>query len=167
MKQVDRYAQAISSILAIVGRYIKNKQGEAIQQAIKSHAAECREEALADSREYIDLINTTAAASLSKFEMMKILMDEIEEHKLYLRVDHKRELYDALVKCYNTDKDLFDRYGKVFTLKRSHDDKDKDYDPSVRSDRGTKRKKSSKDIKSSRDLKSKEYKSTSSSKGTS
>ncbi|GJV51995.1 hypothetical protein Tco_1447736 [Tanacetum coccineum] len=57
MKQVDQYAQDISSIPFIVDRYINNKLGEGIQQAIKSHTAECREEALADMREYIDLID--------------------------------------------------------------------------------------------------------------
>ncbi|GKG17170.1 hypothetical protein Tco_0362127, partial [Tanacetum coccineum] len=79
----------------------------------------------------------------------------------------KRELYDALVKSYNTNKDLFDTYGEVFTLKKSQDDKDKDQDPSAGSDQGTKRRKSSKDAESYRDPKSKELKSTSSSKGTS
>ncbi|GJY03501.1 hypothetical protein Tco_0369441, partial [Tanacetum coccineum] len=140
---------------------------------------ECREEALADMREYIDLIDTSvraiikeestyeAVASLSEFELTEILMDKMDEHKSYLRADYKRELYDALVKYYNTDKDLFYTYGEVFTLKRSQDDKDKDQDPSTRSDRGTKRRKSSKDVESSRDPKSKESKSTSSSKGTS
>ncbi|GJY12058.1 hypothetical protein Tco_0381367 [Tanacetum coccineum] len=221
MKQVNQYAQAISSIPAIVDRYIDNKQGEAIQQAIKSHTAECREEALADKREYIDLIDTSvraiikeefktqlpqilpqavlefatpviernvtksleaavlaksssqpkstyeAATSLSEFELTKILMDKIEEHKSYLRADYKRELYDALVKSYNTEKDLFVTYGEIFSLKRSQDDKDKDQDPSAGSDRGTKRRKSSKNAESSRDQKSKESKSTSSSKGTS
>ncbi|GKC90244.1 hypothetical protein Tco_1150893 [Tanacetum coccineum] len=220
MKQVDQYAQAISSIPAIVDRYIGNKQGEAIQQAIKSHTAECREEALADKREYIDLINTSvkaiikevktqlsqilpqavsefttpvieqsvtesleaavlaksssqpkstykAAASLSEFELTKILIDKMGEHKSYHRADYKRELYDALVKFYNTDKDIFETYGEVFTLKWSQDDKDKDQDPSAGSDRGTKRRKSIKDVESSRDPKSKESKSTSSSKGTS
>ncbi|GJS32022.1 hypothetical protein Tco_0530404 [Tanacetum coccineum] len=158
MKQVDQYTQAISSIPAIVDHYIDNKQREAIQQVIQSHIAECREEALADKREYIDLINTSmraiikeelnvteslkaavlaksssqpkstyeAAASLSEFELTKILMDKMEEHKSYFRVDYKRELYDVLVKSYNTDKDLFDTYGEVFTLKRSRDNKDKD-----------------------------------------
>ncbi|GKD43219.1 hypothetical protein Tco_1267864 [Tanacetum coccineum] len=188
MKQVDQYAQAISSILAIIDYYIDNKLGKGIQQSIKSHNAECREE---DKRKYIDLIDTSqnitesleaailaksssqpkstyeAAASLSEFELTKILMDKMEEHKSYLRADYKRELYDALVKSYNTDKDLFDTYGEVFTLKRSRDDKDKDQDPSAGSDRGTKRRKSSKDAESSRDPKSKESKSTSSSKGTS
>nr|GEV19287.1 hypothetical protein [Tanacetum cinerariifolium] len=81
--------------------------------------------------------------------------------------DYKRELYDTLVKFYNSDKDLFETYGQVFTLKRNRDDKDKDQDPSAGSDRETKRRKLSKDVESSRGPKSKESKSTSSSKGTS
>ncbi|GJY52181.1 hypothetical protein Tco_0443028 [Tanacetum coccineum] len=150
MKQVE----AISLIPAIIDRYIANKQGGAIQQAIMSHTTECREEALADRREYIDLIvniisefatpvcidaickesleaailakyssqiksTYEAAASLFEFELMKILIDKIEEHKSYLIADYKKELYDALIKSYNTDKDLFDTYGEVFSLKRS------------------------------------------------
>ncbi|GJX51453.1 hypothetical protein Tco_0278298 [Tanacetum coccineum] len=83
-----------------------------------------------------------AAASLSEFELTKILMDKIEEHKSYLRANYKRELYDALVNSYNNDKDLFDTYGEVFMLKISRDDKDKHQDPSARSDRGLKRRKS-------------------------
>ncbi|GJY92600.1 hypothetical protein Tco_0508382 [Tanacetum coccineum] len=81
-----------------------------------------------------------AAASHLEFELTKILMDKIEEHKSYLRADYKRE---------------------------SRNDKDKDQDPSTGSDRGTKRRKSSKEAESSRDPKSKESKSSSSSKGTS
>ncbi|GKC53545.1 hypothetical protein Tco_1076290 [Tanacetum coccineum] len=182
MKQVDQYAEAISSILAIVEHYIGNKLGEAIQKAIKSHTAECREEALADKREYIDLIDTSqnvtesleavvlaksssqpksiyaTAASLSEFELTNIIMDKMEEHKSYLSAEYKNELYDALVKSYNIDKDLFKTYGEVFTLKRSQDDKDKDQDPSVGSDQGMKRRKTSKNAESSRDIKSKESK---------
>nr|GEU77072.1 hypothetical protein [Tanacetum cinerariifolium] len=108
-----------------------------------------------------------AAASLSEFELTNILMDKMKEHKSYLRDDYKKELYEVLVKYYNTDKDLFDTYGEVFTLKRSQEDKDKDQDPSARSGRGTKRRKSSEDVESSRDPKSKESKSTSYSKDTS
>ncbi|GJW57761.1 hypothetical protein Tco_0104492 [Tanacetum coccineum] len=44
-------------------RYIDNKLGEGIQQATKSHTVECREEALADRREYIDLIDKTERAT--------------------------------------------------------------------------------------------------------
>nr|GEW93229.1 hypothetical protein [Tanacetum cinerariifolium] len=118
MKQVDQYAQDISSIHAV-------------------------------------------------YELTKILMDKIEENKSHLRADYKKELYDALVKFYDTDKDLFDTYGEVFTLKRGRHDKDKDQDPSAGLDRGTKRRKSSKEVESSRDPRSKESKSSSYSKGTS
>nr|GEV12328.1 retrovirus-related Pol polyprotein from transposon TNT 1-94 [Tanacetum cinerariifolium] len=190
-----------------------NKQHQLPHQQLQK----CREKALADGREYIDLIDTSlraiikekvnsqlpqilrqvvlefathvvernitesleatvlakslsqpksiyeAAASLSKFELMKILIDKMAKHKSYLRADYKKELYDVLVKSYNIDKDLFDTCGEVFTLKRSRDDKDKVQDPSTGSDRGTKRRKSSKDDESSRDPKSKESNSTSSS----
>ncbi|GJY87931.1 hypothetical protein Tco_0502559 [Tanacetum coccineum] len=105
-----------------------------------------------------------AAASLSEFELTKILIDKMKKNKSYDKADYKRELYDALVKSYQTGKDLFDTYGKVFTLKRSRDDRDKDQDPSAGSDRGMKRRKSSKEAESSRDSRSKENKSSSTSK---
>ncbi|GKG40741.1 hypothetical protein Tco_0469953, partial [Tanacetum coccineum] len=85
-----------------------------------------------------------AAASLSEFELTKILLDKIEESKSHLRADYKKKLYDALFESYNTDKDLFNSYSEVFMLKRSRDDNVKDRDPSAGSDRRTKRKKSSK-----------------------
>ncbi|GJR74987.1 hypothetical protein Tco_0087352 [Tanacetum coccineum] len=198
MKQVDQYAQVISSIPAIVDHYINNKLGEGIHKAIQSHNAECREDAQAEKQEYIDLVDSSmrtiireevntqlpqiltkaisdfatpviernvieslevvvlarsssqlkstyeAAASLSEYELTKILLDKMEESKSHLRADYKRELSDALVKFYNTDKDLFETYGEVFMLKKSQDEKDKDQDPSAGSDRETKRRKSSK-----------------------
>ncbi|GJV96645.1 retrovirus-related pol polyprotein from transposon TNT 1-94 [Tanacetum coccineum] len=105
-----------------------------------------------------------AAASLSEFELTKILLEKMEESKSHLRADYKKKLYDALIKSYNPDKDLFDTYGEVFTLKRSRDDSDKDRDPSAGSDRGTKRRKSSKEVESSKDSRSKEKNSSRTSK---
>ncbi|GJR58796.1 hypothetical protein Tco_1500958 [Tanacetum coccineum] len=84
----------------------------------------------------------------------------MEESKSHLRADYKKKLYDALVESYNTEKDLFNTYGKVFTLKRSRDDSDYDRDPSAGLDRGTKRRKSSKEAESSKDSRSKEKKSS-------
>nr|GEV36852.1 hypothetical protein [Tanacetum cinerariifolium] len=52
-----------------------------------------------------------AAALLSEFELTKILIDKMEKNKSYDKDDYKRELYNALVKSYPTDKDLFDTYG--------------------------------------------------------
>ncbi|GJT02930.1 hypothetical protein Tco_0824099 [Tanacetum coccineum] len=59
MKQVDQYAQALSSIPAIVDRYIDNKLGEAINKTIQAHNFDCREEAQAEKREYIELVDST------------------------------------------------------------------------------------------------------------
>ncbi|GKE70542.1 hypothetical protein Tco_1528614, partial [Tanacetum coccineum] len=59
------------------------------------------------------------AVSLSEFELTTILIDKVEKNKSYDKADYKKKLYDALVDSYNTDKDLFDSYGEVFSLKRN------------------------------------------------
>ncbi|GKB06314.1 hypothetical protein Tco_0834547 [Tanacetum coccineum] len=108
MNQVDQYAQTIFSIPAILDRYISNKLGEAIQKAIQLYNVDCIEEAQAEKREYFELIDTSknvtksleaavleksssqpkstyeAAASLLEFELMKILMDKIEESNIHV-----------------------------------------------------------------------------------
>ncbi|GJY11895.1 hypothetical protein Tco_0381204 [Tanacetum coccineum] len=183
IKQVDQYAQALSTIPAIVDRYIDNKLGEAIYNAIQAHNLYCKQEAQDEKNEYIGLVNTSirtiikeeniaeslkaavlkmsssqpqstyeAAVALSEFELTKMLIDKMEKNKSYNKAAYKQELYEALVKSYETEKDLFDLYGEVFMLKRSRDDKDKDQDPSAGLDRGTKRRKSSKEAESSKDL---------------
>ncbi|GJR16414.1 hypothetical protein Tco_0799066 [Tanacetum coccineum] len=81
MKQVDQYAQALSSIPAIVDSYIGNQIQEAIQKAIHSHNAECREEALAD-KEYIDLIDTSVRTIISeevKTQLPQILPQAVSD----------------------------------------------------------------------------------------
>ncbi|GJU54000.1 hypothetical protein Tco_1227714 [Tanacetum coccineum] len=62
-------------------------------------------------------------------------------------------------------KDLFESYGKTYSLKRDREDNEKDKDPLAESDQGLKRRKTSKDVEPSKGSKSKESKS-SSSKGT-
>ncbi|GJT29769.1 hypothetical protein Tco_0910044 [Tanacetum coccineum] len=179
IKQVDSYAQALSSIRAIVDRYIDNKLREAINKAIQADNLDCRQEAQYERNAYIELVDTSmraiikeeknvtelleaavltrssshpkstyeAVASLSKFELTKILLDKMEESKSHLGADYKKKLYDVLVESYNTDKDLFNTYGEVFTLKRSRDDNDKDRDPSDGSNRGTKKGNQAKKLK--------------------
>ncbi|GJU35807.1 hypothetical protein Tco_1184161 [Tanacetum coccineum] len=153
MKQVDQYAKALSSISTIMNCYIDNKLGDAINKAIQAHNFNCREEAQAEKMEYIELVDSTMRTIIKKevnTQLPQILPQAISD-----------VLYDALVKSYNTDKDIFESYGEVFSLKRSRDERDKDRDPFVGSDRGTKRRKSSKDVESSRDSRSKEKKSSS------
>nr|GEX32001.1 hypothetical protein [Tanacetum cinerariifolium] len=101
---------------------------------------------------------------LLEFELKKILIEKIEANKSIDRLDNQKNLYNALVESYNFEKDIFTSYGDVVLLKRGRDDQDKDEDPSVRSDRGKKRRKSSKDAESSKDSRSTEKKSSSTSK---
>nr|GEV27401.1 uncharacterized mitochondrial protein AtMg00810-like [Tanacetum cinerariifolium] len=128
--------------------YMDNKLGEAINKAIQAHNFNCREEAQAEKREYIELVDSMssyeATATLFEFELIKILINKMEKNKSFDVDDYKRELYDALVKSYNINKDIFESY-----------------------DRGTKRIKSSKDAESSRFSRSKEKKSFSTSKNAS
>ncbi|GKB83091.1 hypothetical protein Tco_0949986 [Tanacetum coccineum] len=70
----------------------------------------------------------------------------MDKSKSYLEVPEHRECYEGLIKSYDLDKSLFSTYGKVYSLKRSRKDKDKDEDPSVGSDRGLKKRKTSKDV---------------------
>ncbi|GJT75411.1 hypothetical protein Tco_1042136 [Tanacetum coccineum] len=192
MKQVGQYAKALSSIPAIVDGYISNQLQEAIQKAIQSHNAECREEALHDKKEYIDLVDTSVRTIISEevktqlpYILPKVVSDfatpiiektvieSIEVVVLAMSFSqHKstyeaNELYDALIKSYNTDKDLFDSYGEVFSVKRGRDETNKDQDPFAGSDRGMKRRKTSKEGELSKDSRSKEKKSSSTSKDTS
>ncbi|GJR96870.1 hypothetical protein Tco_0269044 [Tanacetum coccineum] len=73
-----------------------------------------------------------AAASLTKFELKKIILN----------------------------KDLFESYGKAYSLKRDREDKDKDEDPPAGSGQGLKRRKTRKDVEPSKDLKTSSSKST-------
>ncbi|GJY88809.1 hypothetical protein Tco_0503437, partial [Tanacetum coccineum] len=102
IKQDNQYAQALSSIHAIVDQLL-----EAVVLTRSSSQPKSTYEAV---------------ASLSEFELTNILLDKMEESKSHLGADYKKKLYDALVESYNTDKDLFNTYGEVFTLKRSRDD---------------------------------------------
>ncbi|GJR23254.1 retrovirus-related pol polyprotein from transposon TNT 1-94 [Tanacetum coccineum] len=88
-----------------------------------------------------------AAATLTEFELKKILIDKIVKSKSYLAAPEHRECYEGLRKSYDIDKTLFSTYEKVYSLKRSRKDKDKDEDHSAGSDRGLKKRKTSKDAK--------------------
>nr|GEW04922.1 hypothetical protein [Tanacetum cinerariifolium] len=74
------------------------------------------------------------AASLSEFKLKKILIDKMEANKSINRPDTQKNLYNALVESYNSDKDIITSYGDVVLLKRGRDDQDKDEDPSAGSD---------------------------------
>ncbi|GJZ71807.1 hypothetical protein Tco_0635658 [Tanacetum coccineum] len=66
MTDAIKYAQALSSIPAILDRYIDNKLEEAIQKAILAHNLDCREEAQVEKRDYIELVDTSMRVILKE-----------------------------------------------------------------------------------------------------
>ncbi|GKC04869.1 hypothetical protein Tco_0996479, partial [Tanacetum coccineum] len=67
-----------------------------------------------------------------------VLANESSQPQSTYQTEH-RECYDGLIKSYDLDKSLFSTYDKVYSLKRSRNDKDKDEDPSTGSDQGEKK----------------------------
>ncbi|GJR70522.1 putative ribonuclease H-like domain-containing protein [Tanacetum coccineum] len=105
-----------------------------------------------------------ATPSLTEFELKKILLDKMQRSDSYKVAPEHKELYDALVKSYKLDKDLFKSYGNTYSLKRGHDDKYQDEDPPAGSDQGLKKQKTCKDTEPFKRPKSKESRSSSTSK---
>nr|GEZ20798.1 hypothetical protein [Tanacetum cinerariifolium] len=87
-------------------------------------------------------IDMTNAKQGGEDKKMLLTSQGLYKKKKMLVSDIQKNLYNALVESYNTDKDILSTYGDVVTLKRGRDDQDKDENPSARSERGTKRRKS-------------------------
>ncbi|GJQ98249.1 hypothetical protein Tco_0009388 [Tanacetum coccineum] len=86
-----------------------------------------------------------ATATLIEFELKKILINKMDKSEYFLAAPEHRECYKGLEKSYDLDKTIFSTYGKVYSLKRSRNDKDKDEEPSVGSYQGLKKRKTGKD----------------------
>nr|GEU47389.1 hypothetical protein [Tanacetum cinerariifolium] len=164
--QTSQIAEAISSVSGIVDNYLASKLKEEVNVAVRLQSNKLKEEAEAENQEFINQTSYAVAASLSEFELKKIPIDKMETNGSINRSDIQRNLYNAMVESYNTNKDILSTYGDVATLKKGRDDQDKDEDPSAGSDLTTKRIKLSKYVEPSKGSKSKESKSSRSSKGT-
>ncbi|GJZ82239.1 hypothetical protein Tco_0647412 [Tanacetum coccineum] len=140
---------------------------DSIQKAFMSYTAQFKKKAKDDKKRYIDLVEKSmkeiikdenvvlaksssqpqsiyeAAASLTEFELKKILLDKMQK----------------------LEKDLYESYGKAYSIKKDCEDKEKDEDPPAGSNQGLKRRKAIKDDEPPKGSKSKDSKS-SSSKGT-
>ncbi|GJX60116.1 hypothetical protein Tco_0291506, partial [Tanacetum coccineum] len=116
LAEKNEYIDLINTSVRVIIKVEVNTQ---LPQAVSDFATLMIEQNVTKSLEVVVLAKSSSqpkstyvtAASHLEFELMKILMDKIEEQKSYLRAGYKRELYDALVKSYNTDKDLFESYG--------------------------------------------------------
>ncbi|GJW39948.1 hypothetical protein Tco_0065793 [Tanacetum coccineum] len=175
-KQTSYFAEVVSLILAIVDNYLASKMKDAVDVAIQLQSNKLRAEAQAKNEEFLSQIDSNINAIIKdqvKAQVSKIL-PKVEKYvteylgaEVLNRSDVQKNLYNTLIKSYNSDKDIFSSYGDVVTFKRGQDDQDKDEDPSAGSNRGSKRKRYGKEAESSKEPTNKESTSTSSSKSAS
>nr|GEU73350.1 copia protein [Tanacetum cinerariifolium] len=131
--QTSQFAKAVSLILGIVDNYLAFKLKEEVNMAVQLQSNKLREEDQAENQEFLNQVDSTMKAIIK--EQVKAQVSKIIPHI-------EKNLYNALVESYNTDKHILSSYGDVVTLKRGRDDQDKDIDPSAGLEWGTKRRKS-------------------------
>nr|GEV51033.1 hypothetical protein [Tanacetum cinerariifolium] len=159
-KQTNLFAKAVSSIPRIVDTYLANKMNEAAKTAkiikeqvkvqVKEHVSKIlpRIEKLVNEQLKDEVLTRSSnkaktshavAAKISKLELKKIIIDKMESNKSIHRSAQQNTLYKASIDTYETDKVTLDPYGDTITIKRRLDDEDEDEEPSVGSNRGSKR----------------------------
>nr|GEV38196.1 hypothetical protein [Tanacetum cinerariifolium] len=129
---ISIFAGAVSSIPKIVQRYMDQRMNEAVK-IIKEQVKE--------------KIKVQVSKILPKIK--KTVNEQLEAEVLTRTSNSLKTSYAALVEAYESDKIILDTYGDIVTLKRRHDDDaDKDEEPSVGSDRGSKRRREGKEPES-------------------
>ncbi|GJS02569.1 hypothetical protein Tco_0319077 [Tanacetum coccineum] len=151
-RQTSQFAEAVSSIPSIVDTYLASKMKEAVDVAVQLQSNKLKEKAQAENQEFLNQVDSTMKAIIKEQVQAQVskIMPQIEKYvteslgaKVLVRSTNQaqisdilKDLYNALVQSYNTDKDIITSYGDVVTLKRGRDDQDKDEDPSAGSNQG-------------------------------
>ncbi|GJT30425.1 hypothetical protein Tco_0910700 [Tanacetum coccineum] len=163
LKQADQSAQLLKSVksqlLTMVDDLLSIRIRYATRTSLESYTKDFKKKAQEERKLYIDVVEKSLK-DIIEVEVKSLLPQILPKKVNRIKLLKKRNLYDALIKSYQFDKDLFDSYGKAYSLKRSREDKDKDEDPPAGPDQVLK--KTSKDVEPSRGSKSKESKLSSS-----
>nr|GEX25241.1 reverse transcriptase domain-containing protein [Tanacetum cinerariifolium] len=133
----------LASITARITKQVKSQLPQILPKEVSNFSPSVIKSMVTESLEHVVRAKESsqpkstyeAAASLTEFELKKILIDKMDESQSYLTTAKHRECYDGLIKSYDLDKSLLFIFDKVYSLKRSQKDKDKDEDSSAGSDR--------------------------------
>ncbi|GJZ85876.1 hypothetical protein Tco_0651215 [Tanacetum coccineum] len=147
------------SLMARIKEQVKDQLPQILPQEVSNFVSLVIENLIKESRDEVTLAKVSsqpqstyeAASTLTDFELKKILLDKMEKSESYLTAPEHQDCYDGLKNSYALDKYFFYSYD-VYSLKCGRKDKDKDEDPSVRSDRGLKKRKTTKDSVQSEEL---------------
>nr|GFA85175.1 hypothetical protein [Tanacetum cinerariifolium] len=141
--QTNQFAEAVSSILGNVDKYIDHRMNEAMKTVNEQLEAEVLTRSSNSSKTFYAI-----ATDLSELELKKILIEKMESNKSIHRSDEQKNLYKALVDAYECKKLILNTYGDMVTLKTRQDDEDKDEEPSAGSNRGSKKRQEGKEQES-------------------
>nr|GEY67049.1 hypothetical protein [Tanacetum cinerariifolium] len=130
-----------------LGRGIQLGDVHTTQEVEDSHVTltpsdRLRDEGQADNDEFLKTIDENMQKIIKEQvkEQVKILIEKMEGNKSIQRSNEQMNLYKALFEAYESDKIILDTYEDIVMLKRRRDDDaDRDEEPSVGSDRGSKR----------------------------
>nr|GEW72365.1 hypothetical protein [Tanacetum cinerariifolium] len=127
-----RYIDLIEkSVKEIIKDEVKSQLPKILPKEVSNFATLVIQSTVTESLENIVLAQSSsrpkstyeAAASLTEFELKKILLDKMQKREMYRGATAHRELYNGLVKSYTLDKDLFNSNGKEYSLKRDINDR--------------------------------------------
>ncbi|GJR04717.1 hypothetical protein Tco_0527701 [Tanacetum coccineum] len=172
LKKDPLHTKVTSLVDTRIKEQVRDQLPQILPKEVSNFAPPMIEKMIEESRNEVTLAKVfyqphssyEAAATLTEFELKKILIDKMEKSESYLTATQHRDCYDGLKKSYKLDMDYFSSYD-VYSLKRSRKDKDKDEDPSTGSDRGLKKRNTSKDAEPTTGQKKKDS-TAGSSKGT-
>nr|GEV10447.1 retrovirus-related Pol polyprotein from transposon TNT 1-94 [Tanacetum cinerariifolium] len=140
--QTNLFARAVSSIPAIVKRYMDQWMNEAVKVVVQLQFDGLRDEAQAENEDFIKKLDEN---------IQKIIKEQVKEQvktSYAVAADiFEIEIKNILIENMesNNNKIILDTYGDTVTLKRHCDDADKDEEPSAGSDRGSKRRREGKE----------------------
>nr|GEX43416.1 hypothetical protein [Tanacetum cinerariifolium] len=145
--QTNQFAGAFSTILGIVQRYMDQWMNEAVKKIIKEQVKEQvkvqvskilpRIEQAVNEQLEAEVLTRSSHSSKTSYDVAADLS--------------QRNLYKALVEAYKFDKIILDTYRETVNLKRHRDDDaDKDEEPSIGPDRGSKRRREGNEPESAR-----------------
>ncbi|GJX82914.1 hypothetical protein Tco_0332395, partial [Tanacetum coccineum] len=140
-KQTNQFSETISSILGIVDAYLTNKMNKSVKTAVQLQSDRLRDEAQAKNEDFLNKIDDN---------IKKIIKDQVKEQvkaqvsKILLRIEKTvNEQLEAEVMTHSSTESKTSH-----DFKRHRDDKDKDEEPSARSNRESKKRRAGKEPES-------------------
>ncbi|GJR71931.1 hypothetical protein Tco_0084296 [Tanacetum coccineum] len=186
-KQTNLFDEAVSSISDIINQYLANKMNKAVKTAVQLHSHRLRDEAQAENEDFINTLDENMRKIIKnqvkeqvKEQVSKILPknektinEQLEAEVLTCSSNKAKTSHTVAANLSELDlkkilidkmENILETYGDTVTFKKTTDDEDEDEEPSVGSNRGSKRRRVGKEPESTSALKEKTSKSTGKSK---